>query len=142
MMAAVGKSGTEQRMVPFNALRPRSTDHRLGIDAAFQRVLSRGWFVLGPELECFEQEFADYHGGGQAIGVANGTDAIELAVRAAGIGPGDEVITVSHTAVATVCAIERAGAKPVFADIEPASCTMAPDAAAAAVTSRTRAIVA
>jgi dTDP-4-amino-4,6-dideoxygalactose transaminase len=114
----------------------------LGIDAAFQRVLSRGWFVLGPELECFEQEFADYHGGGQAIGVANGTDAIELAVRAAGIGPGDEVITVSHTAVATVCAIERAGAKPVFADIEPASCTMAPDAAAAAVTSRTRAIVA
>jgi dTDP-4-amino-4,6-dideoxygalactose transaminase len=129
-------------MVPFNDLRPRYARQRSDIDAAIQRVLARGWFVLGPELECFEQEFADYHGGGHAVGVASGTDAIELALRAAGIGPGDEVVTVAHTAVATVCAIERAGATPVFADIDPASCTMAADAADAAITHRTRALVA
>ncbi len=128
-------------MVPFNDLKPRYLRQSAEIDAAVQRVLSRGWFVLGPELESFEEEFAQYHGGGQAIGVANGTDAIELALRAAGVGPGDEVITVAHTAVATVCAIERAGATPVFADIDAGSCTLSAGAAAAAVTPRTRAIV-
>jgi dTDP-3-amino-3,4,6-trideoxy-alpha-D-glucose transaminase len=129
-------------MVPFNDLRPRYADQHADLDAAIRRVLARGRFVLGPELECFEQEFADYHGGGHAVGVASGTDAIELALRAAGIGLGDEVVTVSHTAVATVCGIERAGATPVFADIDPVSCTMAADAADAAVTPRTRALVA
>ena len=74
---------------------------------ATSRVVNSGWFILGPEVEAFESEFAAYHEVPHAIGVANGTDAIELALRAAGIGPGDEVITVSHTAVATVCAVER-----------------------------------
>src|SRR5258707_133716 len=76
-----------------------------------------------------------------AVGVASGTDAIELALRAAGIGPGDEVITVSDTAVPTVCAIERCGARPVLVDIEPATFTISVEAAANAITSRTAAIV-
>jgi dTDP-4-amino-4,6-dideoxygalactose transaminase len=96
---------------------------------------------LGPEVEGFEAAFSAYQGVGHAIGVASGTDAIELALRAAGIGAGDEVITVSHTAVATVCGIERAGAKPVLVDIDPVSYTMDPAAAAAAVTPRTKALV-
>src|SRR4051812_9960106 len=115
-------------MIPFNDLNPRYARHRAEIDAAVARVLNRGWYILGPELEAFEREFAAYHGGGTAVGVANGTDAIELALRAAGVGPGDEVITVAHTAVATVCAIERAGARPVFADIDPRTYTIDPAA--------------
>jgi len=111
------------------------------IRAAALRVLDRGWYVLGPEVEQFEAAFAAYHGVGYAVGVASGTDAIELALRAAGIGPGDEVITVSHTAVATVCAIERAGATPVLVDIDPVSYTMDPTATAAAIKPRTKAIV-
>ena len=77
------------------------------MDAAVRRALESGWYILGPEVEAFESAFATYHGVRSAVGVANGTDAIELALRAAGVGPGDEVITVSHTAVATVCAVER-----------------------------------
>jgi dTDP-4-amino-4,6-dideoxygalactose transaminase len=106
-----------------------------------QRVMERGWFVLGPEVEAFEMAFARYHGVPHAVGVASGTDAIELALRAGGIGPGDEVITVAHTAVATVCAIERTGATPVFVEIDPKTYTMDPIAALAAVTRRTRALV-
>ena len=109
--------------------------------AAAQRVLASGWYILGPELEAFEADFAAYHQVGYAVGVASGTDAVELALRALGIGPGDEVITVSHTAVATVCAIERAGATPVLVDVDDATYTMDPAAAAAALTSRTRALV-
>ena len=88
--------------VPFNDLRHRFAAAADDYRAALDRVFDRGWYVLGPELEAFETEFASYHGNGQAVGVANGTDAIELSLRAAGIGPGDEVITVAHTAVATV----------------------------------------
>ncbi|MCE9606300.1 MAG: DegT/DnrJ/EryC1/StrS family aminotransferase [Planctomycetia bacterium] len=111
------------------------------IQAAVARVLARGWYVLGPEVEQFEADFARYHGVAHAIGVANGTDAIELALRAAGIGPGDEVITVSHTAVPTVCAVERAGATPVLVDVDPVTYTMSPDAARAAITPRTKALL-
>jgi dTDP-3-amino-3,4,6-trideoxy-alpha-D-glucose transaminase len=111
------------------------------IDAAVRRVLDSGWYILGGEVEAFEAEFAAYHGVRHAVGVANGTDAIELALRAAGVGVGDEVITVAHTAVATVCAIERAGAKPVLADIDPQTYTLDPAAAEAAITPRTKAII-
>jgi hypothetical protein len=103
--------------VPFNDLRPRFAADPGGYRAAVERVFARGWYVLGPEVEAFETEFAEHLGGGHAVGVANGTDAIELSLRAAGIGPGDEVITVAHTAVATVCGSERSGARPVFVDI-------------------------
>jgi dTDP-4-amino-4,6-dideoxygalactose transaminase len=104
-------------------------------------VLESGWYILGPELEAFESAFAEYHGVRHAVGVANGTDAVELALRALGIGHGDEVITVSHTAVATVCAVERTGARPVLVDVDEATYTMDPAAAAAALTPRTKALL-
>ena len=90
--------------------------HRQEIDGAIARVLESGRYILGTEVEAFEEEFADYIGVSHAIGVASGTDAIELALRACGIGHGDIVATVSHTAVATVSAISRTGATPVFVD--------------------------
>jgi dTDP-3-amino-3,4,6-trideoxy-alpha-D-glucose transaminase len=126
---------------PFNDLKPLHESFGGELEEAALRVLRSGWYILGPELEAFEADFAAWHGVDHAVGVANGTDAIELALRALGVGPGDEVITVSHTAIATVCAIERAGATPVLVDVEEATFTMDPAAAAAAVTPRTRAIV-
>jgi dTDP-4-amino-4,6-dideoxygalactose transaminase len=111
------------------------------IDAAVARVLAGGWYILGPEVTAFEEEFAAYLGAAHAVGVANGTDALMLALRACGVGAGDEVITVSHTAVATVAAIELCGATPVLIDIDPATYTLDPAGLAAAITSRTRAIV-
>jgi len=101
--------------------------HREEIDSAIQRVLDSGKFILGQEVESFEQEFAAYIGVHHAIGVGNGTDALELALRACGVGPGDLVFTVSHTAVATVAAIELAGAMPVLVDIDPITYTMDPN---------------
>jgi dTDP-4-amino-4,6-dideoxygalactose transaminase len=128
-------------MIAFNDLRPLREMLADELCEATQRVLASGWYILGPEVEAFEAEFAAYHGLSHAVGVANGTDAIELALKAAGIGPGDEVITVAHTAVATVCAVERSGAKPVLVDVDPITYTIDPAAAAAAVTPQTRAIV-
>jgi aminotransferase EvaB len=94
------------------------------IDAAVLRVLKSGQYILGPELEAFEKEFAAWLGTTAAVGVANGTDAIELALQAAGIGPGDKVVTVANTVTATVSAIGATGAKPVFVDVEPATMLM------------------
>jgi dTDP-3-amino-3,4,6-trideoxy-alpha-D-glucose transaminase len=128
-------------MISFHNLLPLQQNHAGELQAALQRVLDSGWYVLGPEVEAFEAAFAAYHSLPHAVAVANGTDAIELALRAAGIGRGDEVITVAHTAAATVCAVERAGARPVLVDIDPNSYTMDPAAARAAVTSRTRALL-
>lgn len=101
--------------------------HQEEIDAAIHQVLDSGWYILGEEVEAFEQEFADYLGVSHAIGVANGTDALEIALRACGVGAGDAVITVSHTAVATVAAIELTGARPVLVDIDPVTFTMDPN---------------
>lgn len=98
--------------------------HKAEIDAAIHQVLDSGFYILGSEVESFEQEFAAYIGTSHAIGVANGTDAIELALRACGVGAGDAVITVSHTAVATVAAIERTGATPILVDIDPVTFTI------------------
>jgi dTDP-4-amino-4,6-dideoxygalactose transaminase len=128
-------------MIPFNDLKSSHQEVSAELAAAAQRVLASGWFILGPEVEAFEREFAAYHGVAHAVGVANGTDAIELALRAAGIGPGDEVITVSNVSAPTVCAIERAGATPVLVDVEPVGYTMDPNAAEAAITPRTAAIL-
>jgi len=127
--------------IPFNQLKPLHECLAGEIGAALRRVAASGWYILGPEVEAFEREFAAYHGIDHAVGVANGTDAIELALRAGGIGPGDEVITVAHTALATVAAIESAGATPVLVDIDPQRMTMDPQAAAAAISPRSRAIV-
>jgi dTDP-4-amino-4,6-dideoxygalactose transaminase len=98
---------------------------RRAIDAAIARVLEGGLYILGREVETFETVFAAFVGAAHAIGVGSGTDAIELALRACGIGRGDLVFTVSHTAVATVAAIERAGATAVLIDVEPGTYTMA-----------------
>ncbi len=111
------------------------------IDAAVSRVLAGGWYLLGQETRAFEAEFAAYGGAQHGVAVASGTDALALALRAVGVGPGDEVITVSHTAVATVVAVEQAGARPVLVDIDPVTFTMQPDLLAGAISARTRAIV-
>lgn len=125
--------------VPFNML--RLGDERTDIDAAIARVLDSGWFVLGPEVTAFEAEFAAAMGAGHAAGVNTGTDAIALALMALGIGRGDEVITSPLSAAYSALAIDMTGATPVFADIDPQRLTIDPAAAAAAVTSRTRAIL-
>ena len=89
------------------------------LDLAVKRVLESGWYILGKELAAFEQAFARWCTTSHAVGVGNGTDAIIVALRALGVGEGDTVFTVSHTAVATVAAVELAGAVPVLVDIDP-----------------------
>jgi dTDP-4-amino-4,6-dideoxygalactose transaminase len=111
------------------------------VRAAIARVIARGWFILGPEVEAFEQEFAGASGASQAIGTGNGTDAIAVALRALGIGPGDEVITTPLSAAYTALAIVMTGARPVFADIDPQRLTLDPAAAERAITPRTRALL-
>jgi len=115
--------------------------HKDEIDAAMARVLTSGRYILGQEVATFEQEFADYIGVKFGIGVGSGTDALHLALRACGVGAGDEVITVSHTAVATAAAIELSGAKPVFIDIESDTFLMDPNWIEKAITPRTKAIL-
>ncbi|MBA3478435.1 MAG: DegT/DnrJ/EryC1/StrS family aminotransferase [Lautropia sp.] len=117
---------------PGAGYRARKAD----IDAAVARALASGWYILGKEVAAFEAEFATYIGVGHAVGVANGTDALALALRGLGIGPGDAVATVSHTAVATVAAIEMAGATPVLIDIEEDFFTLDPDEFERAVAAR------
>ena len=104
-------------------------------------MLESGRYILGEEVDAFEREFASYIGVRDAVGVGSGTEALHLALAACGIGRGDEVITVAHTAVATVAAIELAGAAPVFVDIEPDYFTLNPERLEAAITSKTKAIV-
>jgi dTDP-3-amino-3,4,6-trideoxy-alpha-D-glucose transaminase len=125
--------------VPFVDLRPG--DDAGEVRAAIDRVIERGWFVLGPEVEAFEQEFASASGAAHAVGVANGTDAIALLLRASGIGPGDEVLVPAMTAAFTGLAVQMIGAHPRFVDVDASTLTMDAGACAAAVTSRTRAIV-
>lgn len=103
------------------------------IDAAIHKVLSSGWYILGKEVQEFEEAFGAYIGVPYAVGVASGTDALELALRGHGIGPDDLVFTVSHTAVATISAIERCGGKPVLIDIDPKTYTLSPDKLAQAI---------
>lgn len=100
------------------------------VDAAVVRVLSSGWYVLGNELKAFEREFAEWLDVPAVVGCGNGTDAITLALRGLGVGAGSTVVTVSHTAVATVAAIEMAGATPLLIDIDPIHYTMDPGALA------------
>lgn len=125
--------------VRFNALVPG--DDGEAVRAAIDRVIASGWFVLGPEVDAFENEFAAACGAAHAVGVGTGTDAITLILRALDIGPGDEVITAPLSAAYSALAIMMAGARPVFADIDPERLTLDPDAVAAAVTTRTRAIL-
>jgi dTDP-4-amino-4,6-dideoxygalactose transaminase len=125
--------------VPFMRLQPG--EDAAAVEAAIRRVIDRGWFVLGPEVEAFERDFARACGSAHAIGVGTGTDAIALILRALGIGPGDEVITTPLSAAFTALAVMMVGARPVFADVEEERFTLDPGQVEAAVTSRTRAIL-
>ena len=126
-------------MIPFLKLTP-GEDAAI-VQRAIARVIERGWFVLGPELEAFEREFSIVCGAAATVGVGTGTDALAIGLRALGIGPGDEVITAPLSAAYSALAIMMAGARPVFADIDPERLTLDPGAAAAAVTPRTAAIM-
>jgi len=111
------------------------------IDAAIFRVLNSGWYILGNEVRSFEEEFANYIGVAHGIGVGSGTEALHLALSACGVTHGDEVITVSHTAVATVAAIGLADATPVLVDIDPDFYTIDPEKIESAISSNTKAII-
>jgi len=126
-------------VIPFLRLTPGEDAPQ--VDAAIHRVVARGWFVLGPELEAFEQEFASACQAPHAAGVGTGTDALAIALRALNIGAGAEVITSPLSAAYTALAIMAVGARPVFADIDPSRLTLDPAAVAAAVTPRTAAIM-
>ena len=114
---------------------------RDAIDAKIREVVDGSRFILGPEVGAFEQEFAAYVGAPHAIGVANGTDAITLALRAMGVGPGDEVVVPSFTFYASAEAIPPTGARPVFCDVDPETFCVTPDTVKAALTPRTKAVV-
>lgn len=127
--------------VPFGDLRRQYEALQNEIDPAIRRVLERGWFVLGQEVEQFEREFAAYLGADHAVGVASGTEAVQLALMAIGIGPGHEVITAPNTCVPTVAGITATGARPVLVDICPATLNIDPSKIESAITPRTRAIL-
>lgn len=129
------------RNIPFFLTKPQYLTIKDELDAAVHRVLDTSFFVLGQELAAFEAEWADYLGVTRAIGVGSGTEAIHLALRALDIGPGDEVLTVSHTAVATTVAISSTGATPVFVDIDPRTYTMDCAHLEQRITPRSKAIV-
>src|SRR5690606_14645670 len=114
---------------------------RADIDAAIARVIDSAQFIGGPEVSAFEVELAAAAGAGHAVGVSSGTDALLCALMALGVGPGDEVVTTPFTFFATVGAIARLGARPVFADIDEDSFNLDPALAAAACSSRTRAVM-
>jgi dTDP-4-amino-4,6-dideoxygalactose transaminase len=128
-------------MIPFVDLKAQYASIGAEVNAAIQRVLDSCQFTLGPEVAAFEAEFAGYCGAKEGVGVNSGTSALHLALLAAGVGPGDEVITVPFTFVASVSAIHYTGARPVFVDIRPDTFTIDPGAIEAAITPRTRAIV-
>ena len=128
-------------MVPFLDLKAQYQQMKLQIDAAVARVIDSSQFILGPEVAAFEERFASYCGVKHCTALNSGTSALHLALLAAGIGPGDEVITVSMTFVATTAAVIYCGAKPVFVDVDPDTWTMDPNLIEAAITPRTKAIL-
>lgn len=138
MMTMVRNSNV---IVPFGDQRREVYELRGTIDAAIARVLDSGWFILGPEVEAFEQEFAQWLGVPSSVAVASGTEAITLALLALGIREGDEVITVANTCVPTAAGIAATGASLRLVDCDRETLMMAPAAVASAITSKTRAIV-
>lgn len=127
--------------IPLVDLRSQYRAIQPEIDDAIRRVIEGGQFILGPEVAAFEDSFAAYLGAAGAVGVASGTAALQLSLLACGVGPGDEVITASHTFIATAEAISHVGATPVFVDIDPSTYTLNPERVAEAVTPRTKALV-
>jgi dTDP-3-amino-3,4,6-trideoxy-alpha-D-glucose transaminase len=127
--------------IPFVDLLADQTELGAELESAVTRVVASGRYLLGPELERFEQEFAEYCGTRYCVGVGSGLSAIELALRAAGIGPGDEVIVPAYTWIATWLAVSRTGARPVGVDVEAETYNIDPSLIAAAISERTAAIV-
>lgn len=132
---------SEKLRIPFVDLEAQYKTLSREINAAIQGVLDRSDYVLGEEVRQFEEDFAKFIGTAHAVGVGSGLDALELALRAYGIGAGDEVVTVANTFIATVLAIIAVGARPVLVDIDPATYNIHPSAIEAAITSRTRGII-
>jgi len=129
-------------MIPFAELKPQYLSIKEEIDAAIAEVFDAGWFILGKQCAAFEEEFAAYHGTGNiAVGCASGTDGIHLALRAVGVKPGDEVITVANTCVPTVCGLAASGATVVLTDVTNDTLTMCSKSLRNGITPRTRAIV-
>jgi len=128
-------------MIPFVDLKTQFQKHRAEFLQAIEQVLQSAAFILGPEVSSFEKEFAGFIGSRFAVGLASGTDAVHLALRAAGVGPGDEVITATNTFYATTAAIELAGARPVLVDCDPDTYLIDVAALERAITKRTRAII-
>jgi dTDP-3-amino-3,4,6-trideoxy-alpha-D-glucose transaminase len=129
------------KQVPFVDLQAQYQESKLEIDTAIMRVLEKSDYILGGAVEAFEKEFAGYCEVSHAVGVDSGYSALELALRAYGIGPGDEVITTANTFIATVLPIINCGAKPVLVDIDPDNYNLDPDRVSDAVTPATRAII-
>lgn len=129
------------KSVPFLDLGLVHREIRGSLDEAFRRVLDSGWFIMGPELEAFEAEFATYCGVTHCIGVGNGLEALHLLLRAYGVGPGDEVIVPSNTFIATWLAVSECGATPVPVEPNPQTHNIEATAIAAAITSRTKVIM-
>ena len=127
--------------VPLLDLTQQHRSLEADLQAAISAVLQAGQFILGPNVKALEAELAAYTGVGHAIGVANGSDAIHLTLQAAGVGPGDEVICPAFTFFATAGAVARAGATPIFADIDPSTYTLSPDDVAGRITPRTKALI-
>lgn len=125
--------------IPFLSLTP--AEDAADIRAALDRVIERGWFILGPELEAFEAEFARASGAAHAVGVGTGTDALALSMMALGIGAGDEVVTSPLSAAYSALAIMMTGARPVFADIDADRLTISPELVERAITPKTKAIL-
>jgi dTDP-4-amino-4,6-dideoxygalactose transaminase len=134
--------GSNTQMIICANPKEQFNSYQSEVEEAVLRVMRGGRYILGKEVELLEHEFAQYIGVSHAIGVANGTDALEISLRALNIGAGDEVITVSHTAVATVAAIESAGAVPVLIDVEPDFYTLNPKQLSEVLTKKTRAVIA
>lgn len=132
---------TAQSAVPFVDLQRLHAEVMPELRRAFEDVVAKGAFTLGEAVERFERDFASYIGVSDAIGVASGTDALHLALRACGVQPGDEVITAANTFTATAEAIVMAGATPVFVDVDEDTLLATPEAIEAAITERTRAVV-
>ncbi|MEI6127424.1 MAG: aminotransferase class I/II-fold pyridoxal phosphate-dependent enzyme, partial [Pseudomonadota bacterium] len=127
--------------VPFVDLKIQYALHREEFLEALEEVMRNAAFILGKEVTSFEKSFAGFIGARFAVGVGSGTDALHLALRAAGISPGDEVITATNTFYATTAAIELAGARPVLVDCDPATYLIDPAAAEKAITPQTKAII-
>ena len=133
---------TPPNVVPLNDLLRQTVALQAELSASVQRVLESGWYILGRECEAFEQEFAAYCGAARCLSVANGTEALELALRALGIGPGDHVATAANAGGYATTAIRQIGAEPLYVDVDAASMTLCPRDLTARFTPKVRAVIA